>query len=215
MKTLYFKELCEFYQLLEDTTKRLEMTDILVSLLKKASASEIDKIIYLTQGKLHPDWYGLPEIGMAEKTVLETIRQATGINIDKLTDILNKTGDIGSTAEVALKNKIQKTIFDKYEPLLVEYVYKQLDKITQTTGQGSTELKKRLLAGLLNRISPLEAKYICRIITGDLRLGIADMTILDALAIAFSENKENRAIIERTYNICSDLGLQKHSPKKD
>ncbi|MHA1409089.1 MAG: ATP-dependent DNA ligase [Candidatus Odinarchaeia archaeon] len=206
MRNLYFRELCEFYQRLEETTKRLEMTDILVELLKKSSTPEIDKIIYLTQGKLHPDWYGLPEIGMAEKTVLETIRQATGIKIEKLNETLNKTGDIGLTAEYALKNKVQRTIFEKHEPLLVEYVYNQLDKITQTTGQGSIELKKRLLAGLLNRISPLEAKYISRIITGNLRLGIADMTILDALAIAFSETKENRGIIERAYNICSDLG---------
>jgi DNA ligase-1 len=204
---LDFKELADYYQKLEDTTKRLEMTDILTELLGKAAGEEIDKIIYLTQGKLHPDWYSLPEIGMAEKTVLETIYRSTGIKMEKIKKYLNEMGDIGLVSERAINNKIQTTIFQKFKPLTVEEVYNELDRITETTGPGSNELKMKLLSGLLNRSTALESKYIARIVTGNLRLGIADMTLLDALALAFSKNKENRIIIERAYNICSDLGL--------
>ncbi|MHA1835933.1 MAG: ATP-dependent DNA ligase [Candidatus Odinarchaeia archaeon] len=204
---MFFRQLSEYYQKLEDTTKRLEMTDILTELLKNTTVEEIDKIIYLTQGKLHPDWYGLPEIGMAEKTVLDAIYATTGIKLNNLKSKLDKLGDIGLVAEEAIKNKVQRTIFESFQPLTVQHVYDQLDKITKTTGPGSNELKKRVLSGLLHRCSPLEAKYITRIITGDLRLGIADMTILDALSIAFTGSKESREIIERAYNICSDLGL--------
>ena len=63
-----------------------------------------------------------------------------------------------------------------------------------------------LLCGLLTDASPKEAKWIIRTVTGNLRLGIADMTVLDALAIAYGGGKEARELIERAYNISSDLG---------
>jgi DNA ligase-1 len=68
------------------------------------------------------------------------------------------------------------------------------------------DTKLSLLTGLLSDASPKEAKYILRTVTGDLRLGIADMTVLDALAIAYGGGKEARELIERAYSISSDLG---------
>ncbi len=204
---MLFREVSEYYRRLEDTTKRLELTDILKELISKLNSEEIDKVIYMTQGKLHPDWYGYPEIGMAEKTVLEVISAASGLSLEKVTAFLQETGDIGLAAEKALKSKVQKTIIQDFEPLTVQYVYNQLDKIARMTGKGSSEDKKRLFSGLLHRATPLEARYISRIVTGNLRLGIADMTIMDALSIALAGSKASREDIEHSYNICSDLGL--------
>ncbi|WEU39980.1 MAG: ATP-dependent DNA ligase [Candidatus Odinarchaeum yellowstonii] len=204
---MLFREVSEYYQKLEDTTKRLELTDILKELFSKLDSEDIDKVIYMTQGKLHPDWYGYPEIGMAEKSVLEVIAATSGLPLEKVTSFLQETGDIGLAAEKALKSKVQKTIIQEFEPLTVQYVYNQLDKITRMTGKGSSEDKKRLFTGLLHRATPLEARYISRIVTGNLRLGIADMTIMDALSIALAGSKASREDIESSYNICSDLGL--------
>ncbi|MEM2109735.1 MAG: ATP-dependent DNA ligase [Candidatus Odinarchaeota archaeon] len=207
MSFLLFRELSEYYQRLENTTKRLEMTDILRELISKLDPEDIDKVVYMTQGKLHPDWYGYPEIGMAEKTVLDVISATSGVPVEKVTSLLQETGDIGLAAEKALKNKIQRTIIQEFEPLTVQYVYNQLDKITRLSGKGSSEDKKRLFSGLLHRCIPIEARYISRIVTGNLRLGIADMTLMDALSIALAGSKASREDIERSYNICSDLGL--------
>ena len=207
MSFLLFRELSEYYQRLENTTKRLEMTDILRELISKLGPEDIDKVVYMTQGKLHPDWYGYPEIGMAEKTVLDVISATSGVPVEKVTSLLQETGDIGLAAEKALKNKIQRTIIQAFEPLTVQYVYNQLDKITRLSGKGSSEDKKRLFSGLLHRCIPIEARYISRIVTGNLRLGIADMTLMDALSIALAGSKASREDIERSYNICSDLGL--------
>ncbi|MEM2025731.1 MAG: ATP-dependent DNA ligase, partial [Desulfurococcaceae archaeon] len=85
-------------------------------------------------------------------------------------------------------------------------VYETLDKVARASGEGSQELKISLITGLLRNSSSKEAKYLLRTITGKLRLGIADMTILDALAIAFCGGKDARPIIERAYNLSSDLG---------
>ena len=78
--------------------------------------------------------------------------------------------------------------------------------MAKTSGSGAVDTKLSLLTGLLSDASPKEAKYILRTVTGDLRLGIADMTVLDALAIAYGGGKEARELIERAYNISSDLG---------
>jgi DNA ligase-1 len=92
------------------------------------------------------------------------------------------------------------------EPLTVQKVYETLDKMAKASGSGAVDLKVSLLAGLLAAASPREAKYVMRTATGNLRLGIADMTVLDALAIAYGGGKETREDIERAYNISSDLG---------
>jgi DNA ligase-1 len=77
--------------------------------------------------------------------------------------------------------------------------------MAKASGSGTVDLKLSLLAGLLAGATPKEAKYVMRTATGNLRLGIADMTVLDALAIAYGGGKESRECIERACNICSDL----------
>lgn len=195
-------ELVEFYEMIEATTKRLEMTDYLVNLFKKTYSEEIDKVVYLTRGKLYPDFVGI-ETGMAEKMALRALAAATGDSPQKVELDLKDKGDIGLAAESLLKAKKQATLFKK--ELLVQDVYDALDKIAKTQGTGSVDAKVRALSGLLADAQPVEAKYIMRTLTGKMRLGIADMTILDALAQAFAE-KEARDEIERAYNLTSDMG---------
>jgi DNA ligase-1 len=191
------------YEKIEATTKRLEMTDMLVDLLKNTPKNVIAKVVYLTQGKIYPDFVGL-EIGVAEKLAIRALSRASGRKKGEIEDELRKSGDIGIAAQKILAKKQQSTFFQK--KLIVERVYETLDKMAKTTGSGAISSKMALLAGLLSDASPKEAKYIMRTVTGNLRLGIADMTVLDALAIAYGGGKESREHIERAYNISSDLG---------
>lgn len=197
-----YLEIIDFYEKIEATTKRLEMTDLLVSLFKKTPVEVIDKVVYLTQGILYPDFAGI-ELGMAEKLAVRAIANAAGVSQDKVEEELKKKGDVGLAAEHLLKSKKQATLFKK--ELTVEDVYTTLDRIARTGGPGSVDMKVRFLSGLLADAEPVEAKYIMRTTTGKMRLGIADMTILDALAIAFA-TKVDREEIERAYNLTSDMG---------
>ena len=201
--SLKYSLIADAYEKIEATTKRLEMTDHLVKILKETPKDVIDKIVYLTQGKLYPDFLGI-EIGIAEKLAIRAVARATGHSEKEIEEDLRKTGDLGETAQKFLKKKTQVSFFPK--PLTVERVYETLDKMAKSTGSGSMDLKISFLAGLLSDASPKEAKYIIRTVTGSLRLGIADMTVLDALAIAFGGGKEAREALERAYNISSDLG---------
>jgi DNA ligase-1 len=200
---LRYSELVEVYEKIEGTTKRLEMTDYLVELFDKTPKELLDKVVYLTQGKLYPDFVDI-ELGIAEKLALRAISMGFGISPAEAQKDLKERGDLGLTAEHLAERKMQATLFAK--PLVVKEVYELLDKIARAAGPGSMDLKMKLLAGLLADAEPKEAKYILRMVTGKLRLGIADMTILDALAISFTGSKENRKVIERAYNLSSDLG---------
>jgi len=200
---LRYSFIADSYEKIEATTKRLEMTDHLVELLKQTPKDVIDKVVYLTQGKLYPDFVGI-EIGIAEKLAIRAVAKATGHSEKEIEEDLGKSGDLGETAQKFLEKKTQISFFSK--PLTVERVYETLDKMAKSTGAGSMDLKISFLAGLLSDASPKEAKYIIRTVTGSLRLGIADMTVLDALAIAFGGGKETREDLERSYNISSDLG---------
>jgi DNA ligase-1 len=191
------------YEKIENTTKRFEMVDYLVDLLKKPPKSLVEKVVYLTQGKICPDFMGI-EMGMAEKLAIRAVAKATGRLEKKIEDDLDKTGDLGETTQKFLENRLQITFFPK--PLTVERVYRTLDKMAKASGSGSQDQKINLLAGLLADAEPKEAKYIIRTVTRNLRLGIADMTVLDALSVAYGGGKDSRPILERAYNVSSDLG---------
>jgi len=205
---LQYKELCRYYQQLEMTSKRLEMIVIFSELLRKlavtSDSTTIEKVVYLNQGKLYPDWTGKPEIGIAEKMAVNAIAIALGLSEKRVLSTVHSTGDIGSACEQLLGEKQQKSLL--HTPLTILQVYESLTKIAAAQGTGSSDFRVRSLAGLISAAQPLEARYLLRTITGALRLGIAEMTVLDALAVAFTNSKDQRPIIERAYNLTSDLG---------
>jgi DNA ligase-1 len=200
---LKYAAIAEAYEKIEATTKRLEMTDLLVDLLKNTPKEIIGKVAYLTQGRIYPDFVSL-EIGVAERLAIKALARASGRMEKEIEEDLRKTGDIGETAQKFLASRKQVTFFQ--QPLTVERVYETLDKMAKASGSGAVETKMALLAGLLADATPKEAKYILRTVTGNLRLGVADMTVLDALSIAYGGGKEARELVERAYNISSDLG---------
>ena len=195
--------IADSYEKIEATTKRLEMTEYLVDLLKMTPKEAIARVVYLTQGKLYPDFVGI-EMGVAEKLAIKALTRASGQSENVVLSELQKSGDIGETSQKILSKRKQSTFFTK--TLTVECVYETLDKLAKTSGAGTVDTKMALLSGMLTDASPKEAKWLIRTVTGNLRLGIADMTVLDALAIAYGGGKEAREFIERAYNISSDLG---------
>jgi len=200
---LQYAVIADAYEKIEATTKRLEMTDLLVDLLKNTPKEVIGKVVYLTQGRIYPDFVSI-EIGIAERLAIKALAKATGRRESEVEEDLKKSGDLGETAQKFITSKKQLTF--AHEPLTVEKVYETFDKMAQTSGSGAVDLKLSLLAGLLSAASPKEARYIIRMVTGNLRVGIADMTVLDALAIAYCGGKEARELVERAYNVSSDLG---------
>ncbi len=206
-----FKDLTKIFASLEETSKRLEMIDILSTffreLKKNNKYEDFDKVIYLSQGQLTSNIKQFPKIGLAEKMIIEALSTHSGLGPERIKEILLKKGDIGSAAEIIFKKKKQQqTLFGDTKSLTILEIYSELMKISQTSGKGSQDIKLRSLRGLLGKCSPLEAKFLLRIITSTLRMGVSTMTIIDALAEGLTDNKNNREEIERAFNIHPDLG---------
>ena len=198
-----FSVLSDSLEKMESTTKRIELTDILVELLKNTHASIISKVIYLIQGKIRPNFEGV-ELGIAEKLVIRAISKSSGITTKKIEDDYNDGGDLGKTGANILRQKTQTTF--TAETITLERVYDTLLKISKLEGKGSQDMKMKYISSLLNDATPIESKFILKILLGTLRLGIAENTTMDALAIAFTNEKNNRELVENAYNVSSDLG---------
>jgi DNA ligase-1 len=170
--------------------------------LRSTPREDLDKVVYLTQGRIHPDYLGI-ELGLAEKMVIRVLAHATGLDVDRIEKLWKEKGDLGLVAEQALGARRQKPL--ESTPLTIAKVHANLDAIARESGEGSQERKIRLLSDLLSNAGAREAKYIVRMVVGKMRLGVADMTIVDALAATFA-TKADRDRVERAYNVSSDLG---------
>jgi len=200
-----FSILADAFSKMEQTTKRLELTQQLVKLFQKTPKEIISRIVYLLQGKLRPDFEGI-ELGVAEKLAIRAIAKSAGSdNAEKeIEDEYRKGGDLGHAASKILEQKKQTTFM--VQDITVERVYENLFTIAKLVGSKTQDRKMKYISGLLNDATPIEAKFILKILLGTLRLGIAENTVMDALAITFTGNKENRKILEHAYNVSSDLG---------
>ena len=200
---MLFKELAAYYEKLDAVSSRLAMIDILKDLYKEARADEILEITYITQGVLAPPFEGV-EFGMAEKTVEEAIANATGYTVQEVEREYKKTGDMGKASQI-LKEKTRLKRMSSRE-YTVKEVYQGMRKIAQTSGAGSKESKIRMLANLVAAATPVESKYIVKYPLDELRLGVGDATVLEAIAAATTGDRKYKTELERAYNLCSDLG---------
>ncbi len=196
-----YQVLAEAYAAIERTTSRLQMTALLADLFRATPQADIARVVYLTQGKLYPDFEGV-EIGVAEKTALRAVAQAAGVPEEAVARRLAREGDLGTAAEALLAEHPRR------QPVLtVDEVYASLDRAARASGSGAQAARLAEVAGLLARATPLEARFLVRTVTGKLRLGAGDMTVLDALAEVYGGGRQARAEVERAYNLTSDLGF--------
>ncbi len=199
-----FKEFAITAYELENTSSRLAMIEILSHLFKKADSQNIQKLIYLLQGRVAPPFEGI-EVGVGEKFVEKAIANATGYTVAQVEALFRKTGDLGIATEQLLQKKKQMAL--SAEILSVDDVFDTLLKIAKTSGEGSQNKKIKHLSELLNRADSLEGRYLVRIPLANLQLGVGDPTIMEALSIALKGDDSLREDIEKAYNLSSDLGL--------
>ncbi|MCH7902150.1 ATP-dependent DNA ligase, partial [archaeon] len=195
---MLFKEVADYFDKIENVSSRLEMTDILAELFGKVDKENIRKVIYLSQGVLGPNQADI-ESGLGEGLIEQGIAKATGYTKEEIKKIYKEIGDLGLVAEKFASNKKQQALFS--EQLTVEKVFSNFTKIANTEGKGSQDLKLKTFAELINSASKTEAKFIARIPLGNMRLGIGDPTIMDAIALnylkEFLKDKKLKKEIEK------------------
>jgi DNA ligase 1 len=194
-----FDDLTKYFERLEAAGGRLKMYNLLGELFSQAGEDEVAEIAYLLEASLGPPFAAV-NIGMGERMVAAAVGAAAKESEREVSKLYKKIGDLGLVARsLTPKNRRGK--------LTVSEVYASLLEIARTSGSGSAEKKVARLADLIRSVSPLSALYLARFVVGRMRLGVGPPTIIEAAARSHPDGKEARAVIERAYNLCSDLGL--------
>jgi len=200
-----YYELCEVYEDLEQNSSRLKKIEILSEFLRKLKKEKDKQIIYLTQGKIFPD-YDERETGFSKQLVIKALSKATGNSKNDIIKSWKKLGDLGLVAEHLVSKKKQSTLSQKN--LTTEKVLENLQKLPTLEGKGIVEKKLSLVAELLTSARPKEAKYIIRTILNDLRIGVGEGTIRDAIVDScFEKSKEAAEAVQDSYDKATDWKL--------
>src|SRR3989440_11815077 len=197
-----FTALAHTFEDLERTSSRLALIELLTQLFRSIERpEEIEQVCYLVQGRVAPFFETL-EMGMAEKSVARSLATASHTTSEHVEALCATRGDMGLVAvQVNREAGIVPTV------LSVDEIFQGLKAIAQTAGKGAVEQRIAKLSDLLTHVDGVSAKYVVRVLLGNLRLGIGDATVLDALAKAKWNDAKKRKLLEGAYQKTSDLGL--------
>ena len=195
-----YEKLAQVYDSLSKTTKRLEKIEILSNFFEELNESEV---LYLLVGEIYPD-YREEKIGISSQLVIKAISKATGSEKDKVIEEWKNIGDLGKVAEKLTKNKKQTTL--QSYTLTTQKVLDNLRKLPVLEGEGTVDKKIALITELLTSASSLEALYLTRTLMNDLRIGIQESTIRDALSQCFfNKSEDSLQMIQDALNKSNDL----------
>jgi DNA ligase-1 len=169
-----FIELAELGEQLAATKKRLEHSALIGAFLKKIEPEEIAPASRLLIGRIFPE--SDPRIVNISGAALNRVLvKVVGADIEWSSSAV----DFGDAVAQWLSARNWKATG---EPLQILDVYRAYERIAQATGTGSRTLKDELLGGLFRRASVVEAKYITKQVSGEMRVGVSEGALLDALA---------------------------------
>jgi DNA ligase-1 len=207
-----YSKMVEVYEELDSTTKRLEKTSILAKFFKVIGEEDpklLPVVTLLSLGRVFPTW-SEEELGIGSKLLMKAIARVVGVKPEDVEDKQRDAGDIGRAAEELFLKKTQSTLFSRH--LTIEKVQSNLVKMADISGSRAQSKKLEILRELLSSASPTEAKYITRTVIEELRVGVGEGTIRDALAQAFGVDKR---IVERAHMLTNDLGLVAEVSKEE
>lgn len=197
---MLFKDFTEFCSVIEKISSNLELTTRISLVMKKLDDQDLYNFTMFLMGKIYPSW-DERDLGVGIGMIYEALENVTGIKKEKIEDYVRELGDLGLATEKILKNRKITTLAQ--EELTLRRVREMFDEISELSGEGSRKRKVLLLTGLFSSASPIEAKYLVRIILKEMRLGVGEGIVRDSIARAFNVPVE---LVERAYMITNDLG---------
>ena len=181
-----FRLLAELCEELEKTTKRNLMIEKVAEFLRKLNESEIEPAISMMLGRPFPK-YDPRTLDVSWATLSSIIKRLSGIEWTAFHQAFRSTGDIGAATRIVFERKSshkQSALFEN--PLTILEVKRIFERIAEIKGQGSKDKKERLIEALLGRATPIEAKYLIKVMIGEMRTGFQEGLMEVAVSRAFS-----------------------------
>ena len=197
MLFIEFSRCCER---LEGLSGRLEMIDLISRELPGLPAEELPIFVRFVMGRIFPDW-SQTQLGIGPALLYEAIAYVAGTKKEGVVEKINVTGDVGKAVEELLLIKSQTTFF--HEELDLARVYHELMTIASTEGKKSQREKLLSVRKLLGNAHPLEGRYLVRIMLEELRIGVGEGSVREAIAKAFNVDA---GLVEHAMQALNDLG---------
>ncbi len=198
---MLFREFAEFCEKLEKISSTLELAARIAAFLKNIEdEKDLYDVVLFIIGKVYPPW-DERELGVGVGLIYEALENVSGVKKQKIEEMIRELGDLGLAAEKLLEKKKMATL--TFEELTIRKVRETFDEMSSLAGEGSRKRKIMLLTGLYGLASPIEARYLTRLILNEMRLGVGEGIMRDTIAKAFGADPE---IVERAYMITNDFG---------
>jgi DNA ligase-1 len=198
-----FRVLAELGDKLENTTKRTLMVNLVAEFLRNLSPDEIEPATVMILGRPFPKG-DARTLEVSWATISGVVKRLIKVDWKSFTEAFGRTGDLGATIKImfeASKIRRQATLVDK--SLTILEVKRSLETIAKTSGTGARERKERLLETLLGDATPLEAKYLVKILVGEMRTGFHEGLMELAVSKAFDVPHE---LVRKANMITGDIG---------
>ena len=202
MPTL-FRSLAELLEKIESTRKRTEITSLMADFLRSLEPEEVEPAVSLILGRAFPKW-SQKTLEVSGAILMENLKRVTNVDWTAFSDAFSQTGDIGSAAMAVFeKSKVKRQSVLFQEPLTIIQVRRSMEAIAEAAGAGSREKKERLMTVLFSQAQPLEVKYLVKVFIGEMRTGLREGLLEQAVAKAFNVPL---AVVQRAGMALGDLG---------
>ncbi|SFM58043.1 ATP-dependent DNA ligase [Methanolobus profundi] len=203
-----FREFAQTCEVIEGTSGSLDMTALVAELLGKVTPEELPVVTHFVMGEIFPAWSS-EEIGVGAGILYNALAKSAGISVSDIKELVRETGDIGKTAASALKKVSSgqatfSAFMDESNDISILEVFERFRDISRSSGKGSQSSKIKHLQYLFNSASPEEVSYIARLAVEELRIGVGEGIVRDAISLAFDVPSEE---VERAFMLTNDLGL--------
>ena len=199
-QTMLFLDFAKTCREIEKISSRLAMTDLLAEVFPQIADDELSIFVRFARGKLFPDW-SAEKLNFGPSLLYEALAYVIGKKREDVVRAINSSGDAGEVVEELLNKKQQTTFFT--EDLELADVYARFMQMAKSSGKKSQQERLRSAQYLLSNASPLEGRYLARLMLEEMRIGVGEGVVKDAIAKAFDVPQE---IVEHAHQALNDLG---------
>ncbi len=197
MQFLEFARICER---LEGIPGRLDMIEEVAAVLPRLGDDELPVFVRFVMGRVFPDW-STNKLGVGPNLLYDAVAYVVGTKRETVREAINAIGDAGRAVEDLLARKEQTSFF--VQELDLVDVYREFGRMAAAGGQRSQREKLRVAQGLFGNARPLEGRYLTRLMLEELRIGMGEGNVRDAVARAFDIDVR---LVEHAHQAMNDLG---------